>query len=188
MRCQRVKTDCRHKLGKFSISWVAQTRRDVRRGHDQPSQYSVSDGGTHRTQLSESHTLTRWRTLTLWEITTLLSLELQSTLFGFKFKSLGVVEGEGNFVIRKTMPSSFFTVQQDGSSLVEERVTEHTLDDAPILPGRLHELNARGRTCKSSFHPLFSQGFTWISEKQVNTRMQSSFIVCSTSIYNLCSK
>jgi hypothetical protein len=85
------------------------------------------------------------------------------------------------------MPSSFFTVQQDGATLTEERVTEHTLEDAPILPGRLHELNARGRTCKSSFHPLFSQGFTWISEKQVNTRMQSSFIVCGITTKQLTS-
>jgi hypothetical protein len=75
------------------------------------------------------------------------------------------------------MPSSFFTVQHEGDGRATETVLEHLLDGAPIPEGRLHELNARGRTVKSTFHPLLSQGQAWISEKHVNARSQSSFIV-----------
>jgi hypothetical protein len=82
------------------------------------------------------------------------------------------------------MPSSsFFTVEPDGS---DQRTTEMAtsiqpeegiLEGAPVQSGRLHELNARGRTLKSTFHPILSRGQAWIAEKHVNARIQSSFIV-----------
>jgi hypothetical protein len=75
------------------------------------------------------------------------------------------------------MPSSFFTVQQEDTGRAAESLQEREVHDAPIPPGRLHELNARGRTVRSTFHPVLSQGQAWISEKQVNARVQSSFIV-----------
>ena len=82
------------------------------------------------------------------------------------------------------MPSSFFTVQDDDPMPAIDTVTEHVLDGAPIPEGRLHEFNARGRTIRSTFHPLLSQGQAWISEKQVNAREQSTFIVpiCSSQV------
>jgi len=79
------------------------------------------------------------------------------------------------------MPSSFFTVQQEETLQARDGVEEHVIEDAPIQQGRLHELNARGRTLKSTFHPLLSQGHAWIAEKQVNARMQASFIVLPPS-------
>ena len=57
------------------------------------------------------------------------------------------------------------------------QLEEGILEGAPVQSGRLHELNARGRTLKSTFHPLLSRGHAWITEKHVNARMQSSFIV-----------
>ena len=82
------------------------------------------------------------------------------------------------------MPSSsFFTVEADES---DQRTTEMAtnvqpeegiLEGAPVQSGRLHELTARGRTLKNTFHPLLSRGHAWITEKHVNARMQSSFIV-----------
>ena len=82
------------------------------------------------------------------------------------------------------MPSSsFFTVEADELDQRTEMETniqpdEGILEGAPIQSGRLHELTARGRTLKSTFHPLLSRGHAWITEKHVNARMQSSFIVC----------
>lgn len=78
------------------------------------------------------------------------------------------------------MPSSLVTVQrqQEHSFLATEvPVEEYELEGTPIRPGRLHELSARGRTFKSTFHPLLSQGQCWISEKHVSVLSQSSFIV-----------
>jgi hypothetical protein len=88
------------------------------------------------------------------------------------------------------MPSSFFTLQAEEEDEQQQHSTrhiathtstvlpsEHTLDKAPIQLGRLHEFNARGRTLKNAFHPLLLQGQAWISEKHVNARIQSSFIV-----------
>lgn len=74
--------------------------------------------------------------------------------------------------------ASFFTVQPGATSRpTTSTVAERMLDGAPIQTGRLHELNARGRTLKNSLHPLRPQGQAWISEKQINARTQSSFIV-----------
>lgn len=77
------------------------------------------------------------------------------------------------------MSSSFFTVQPEelGQAPTEIPAEEHPLEGVPIQLGRLHEFNARGRTLKSSLHPLLSQGQAWIAEKYPNARMQSSFIV-----------
>ena len=81
---------------------------------------------------------------------------------------------------RWPMASSFFTVQPgETGKLGEDTVNEDTLQSAPIPAGRLHEFNARGRTLRSGLHPLQPQGQSWISEKQINARSQSSFIVCA---------
>ena len=78
------------------------------------------------------------------------------------------------------MPSSFFTVEASEPNpaiATKSQVDEVLLEGAPIQPGRLHELIARGRTLKSTAHPLVSKGHAWITEKHINARMQSSFIV-----------
>jgi hypothetical protein len=77
------------------------------------------------------------------------------------------------------MSSSFYTVQSE-SLLDEERevsVEESVLEPTPIPHGRLHEFNARGRTLKSTMHPLLLQGQAWISENRPNIRSQTSLIV-----------
>lgn len=96
-----------------------------------------------------------------------------------KYISLTVCASVGKE--RKRMPSSsFFTVEADEPirTTIHTRMDEFAIDAAPIQSGRLHELTARGRTLKHAFHPILSQGQAWIGEKHVNTRMQSSFIVC----------
>ena len=90
-----------------------------------------------------------------------------------------------------SMPSSsFFTVEPQtsthsatvagaGEQLDEDTaaVNELPIDAAPIPFGGLHQLNARGRTFRSTLHPLLSQGQLWIAEKLVNARSQSSLVV-----------
>ena len=85
------------------------------------------------------------------------------------------------------MPSSsFFTVEADGSyqrtttTAANLQPEDALLEGAPIRSGRLDELSARGRTLKSTFHPFLSRGHAWITEKHVNARRQSSFIVYAT--------
>jgi hypothetical protein len=85
-------------------------------------------------------------------------------------------------------PSSFFTLQADESpqtSAEEIPEDEYILKEAPIPPGRLVEHNVRGRTLKSTLHPLLSQGQAWITEKHVNTRTQASFIVAQGIYLNI---
>ena len=77
-------------------------------------------------------------------------------------------------------PSSFFTLQNDseGDQIpTSSRTEDVVMEGAPIPAGRLHELVARGRTLKNTFHPFLSQGHAWITEKQVNARGKSSLIV-----------
>jgi len=83
------------------------------------------------------------------------------------------------------MPSSsFFTVEQQESAhstaaaaADETTLNEVPIEGAPVPLGGLHQLNVRGRTFRSTLHPLLSQGRAWITEKLVNARSQSSFIV-----------
>jgi hypothetical protein len=82
------------------------------------------------------------------------------------------------------MPSSsFFTVEPHDSATAPEEtaVNEVPIEGAPIPLGGLPQLNARGRTFRSTLHPLLSEGQAWITEKLVNARTQSSFIVRTTS-------
>ena len=88
------------------------------------------------------------------------------------------------FVEKGTMPSSsFFTVEPHDSTAGGEEiaVNELPIEGAPIPLGGLPQLNARGRTFRSTLHPLLSEGQAWITEKLVNARTQSSFIVRITS-------
>jgi|SRR5277367_3710548 hypothetical protein len=86
------------------------------------------------------------------------------------------------------MPSSsFFTVEpHDLATAGEETVVnELTIEGAPIPLGGLSQLNARGRTFRSTLHPLLAEGQVWITEKLVNARTQSSFIVTKLALYPL---
>jgi len=83
------------------------------------------------------------------------------------------------------MPSSLYTLnaedattQRPSSSQQEQSVNEIVIEHAPIQPGRVGEFNARGRTLKSTLHPLLLQGKAWISEREINTLAQASFMVC----------
>ena len=85
---------------------------------------------------------------------------------------------ESRLRVRWLMASSFFTVQPGATDQpTGSTVSEYTLEGAPIQAGKLTELNVRGRTLKSRLHPLQPQGQAWISEKHINARAQSSFIV-----------
>jgi len=81
------------------------------------------------------------------------------------------------------MPSSsFFTVGPHDSAETGEEiaVNELPIEGAPIAVGGLAQLTARGRTFRSTLHPLLSEGQAWITEKLVNARTQSSLIVRTT--------
>lgn len=51
------------------------------------------------------------------------------------------------------------------------------LDDAPIEAGRVRDFVARGRTLKNTLHPLLAHGEAWVTERQLNARSQTSFLV-----------
>ena len=86
------------------------------------------------------------------------------------------------------MPSSsFFTVEphdsgQSADAGEETAVNELPIDGAPIPLGGVHQFKARGRTLRSNIHPLLSEGIAWITEKLVDARTQSSFVVRSPNI------
>jgi hypothetical protein len=55
------------------------------------------------------------------------------------------------------------------------------LDDAPIEAGRVRDFVARGRTLKNTLHPLLAHGQAWVTERQLNARSQTSFVVALPS-------
>jgi len=91
------------------------------------------------------------------------------------------------------MPSSLYTLNpedvttQRPSSSQEQSVNEIVIEQAPIQAGRVGEFNARGRTLKSTLHPLLLQGKAWVSERDINNLAQASFMVCISAELTLTS-